>query len=157
MSTQQDLLLDSALRDWVLLPILAVMILVGLLRHNVSVLLAPTPMVMEPKAVREQKALARANILRTNGHHIPRFAFESKKRYLVDAFKGDAYLKDPDAKGKPAPNPMTDPAGMESMMNMMKGSMATMVPQMGLMAWINFFFSGFILRKSILPSSARGL
>lgn len=147
MTSQQELLLDSALRNWVLLPILLVMILVGLLRHNITILLVSTPKPLDHKAIREQRALARANILRSNGHHIPEFAFEAKKKYLVEAFNTDAFLKDPESKGKPAPNPMTDPAGMDNMMNMMKGNMATMVPQMGLMAWINFFFSGFILCK----------
>lgn len=147
MASDQALLLDSALRDWVLLPILLVMILVGLLRHNISILLASTPKAMDHRSIREQKALIRGNILRSNGQHIPAFAFEAKKRYLVEAFAADAYLKDPESKGKPPANPMTDPAGMETMMNMMKGNMATMVPQMALMAWINFFFSGFILRE----------
>lgn len=146
MATHQDLLLDSALRDWVLLPILLVMILVGLLRHNVSMLLASSPKPLDHKSVREQKALMRSNVLRGNNQHIPAFAFEMKKKFLIDAFSADVYLKDPESKGKPPVNPMTDPAGMETMMNMMKGNMATMVPQMGLMAWINFFFSGFILR-----------
>lgn len=145
-AAEQELLLDSALRNWVLIPILIVMILVGLLRHNITQLLATTPKPLEAKAIREQKALGRAQTLRANGHHIPADAFAARKKYLIDAFKADVFLKDPDSKGKPAPNPMSDPAGMDNMMNMMKGSMATMVPQMGLMAWINFFFSGFILR-----------
>lgn len=148
MSTQQDLLLDSALRNWVLLPILAVMILVGLLRHNVTIMMTSSTAQISAKAIREQRALVRSTTLRTHGHHLPAFAFEAKRRFLVDAFKRDIYLKDPESKGAPAPNPMTDPAGMENMMNMLKGNMATMVPQMGLMAWINFFFSGFILRTS---------
>lgn len=149
MGANQDLLLDSALRDWVLLPILVVMILVGLLRHNISILLASTPKPLDLRAIREQKALIRANILRSNGQHIPTFAFEAKKKYLVEAFAADVYLKDPETKGKPPVNPMSDPAGMETMMDMMKGNMAMMVPQMVLMAWINFFFSGFILRKML--------
>ena len=147
LDQQQTLLLDSALRNWVLIPIFIVMLLVGVLRHNVSILLAAGHTVLDLKAIREQRALTRSTLLRANGIHIPPSAFEARKRFLLDAFGQDAFLKDPSSKGKTPPNPMTDPAGMENMMGMMKSSMATMVPQMGLMAWINFFFSGFILRK----------
>lgn len=157
VADQQELLLDSALRNWVLLPILVVMILVGLLRHNISILLVSTPAQLDTKAIREQRALLRSNVLRSNAGDIPPQAFEMKRRYLIDAFAADKYLKDPSMKGQAPPNPMTDPAGMDSMINMLKGSMATMVPQMGLMAWINFFFSGFILCRiyhAILPQTA---
>lgn len=57
------------------------------------------------------------------------------------------FLKDPENRGKPAGNPMTDPAGMDAMMGMMKGQMAMMIPQTLIMSWINAFFSGYIVRK----------
>jgi hypothetical protein len=146
---EQTLLLDSSLRNWVLLPILLVMVLVGLLRHYVSILLQATPKPQDPRAVREQGALARASLLRASGHHLPAEAFLQRQAFLIDAFGRDVYLKDPSAKGRPAANPMTDPSAMDGMMNMMKGNMANMVPQMGLMYWVNFFFSGFVLRKPL--------
>lgn len=43
------------------------------------------------------------------------------------------------------PNPMGDPAQMDVMMEGMKKNMAMMVPQMVMMGWVNYFFSGFIL------------
>ncbi|ORY81885.1 integral membrane protein DUF106-domain-containing protein [Protomyces lactucae-debilis] len=153
--SEQVLLLDSSLRNWALLPILLVMILVGLLRHNVTILLQSTPKPLDTKAVREQRALSRAALLRANGHHLPSDAFAARRSFLIDAFTKDAYLKDPSAKGRPAANPMTDPSAMDGMMNMMKGNMANMVPQMGLMAWINFFFSGFVLLKLPFPLTLR--
>ena len=64
---------------------------------------------------------------------------------MVQAFKSGAFLKDPDSKGQAPPNPMTDPAGMEAMMGMMKGNMAMMIPQTLIMGWINAFFSGFVI------------
>lgn len=42
---------------------------------------------------------------------------------------------------------MTDPAGMDQMMNMLKGNMAMMVPQTLIMGWINAFFSGFVISE----------
>ena len=58
------------------------------------------------------------------------------------------FLKDPENRGKPAGNPMTDPAAMEGMMGMMKGNMAMMIPQTLIMSWINAFFAGFVISTS---------
>ena len=53
-STDTTLFADSALRTWVLLPIVLVMILVGLLRHYVTQLIDTPPKPQPLKAVREQ-------------------------------------------------------------------------------------------------------
>jgi len=92
--------------------------------------------------------------LRTNADAISPSSFQSRKVFLVNAFQNGAFLADPDAKGKPRPNPMTDPAMMEGMMGMMKGQVAMMVPQTLIMGWINAFFSGFVIStlSYILPS-----
>lgn len=50
----QSLFLDPALRDWVLLPIFIVMIMVGVLRHYATILLRSDPKTEDLKAVREQ-------------------------------------------------------------------------------------------------------
>lgn len=67
---------------------------------------------------------------------------------MISAYKEGSFLKDPQNRGKPAPNPMTDPAAMEGMMGMMKGNMAMMVPQTLIMTWINAFFAGFVISTS---------
>ena len=67
---------------------------------------------------------------------------------MVSAFQEGKFLADPEARGKPRPNPMSDPAAMEGMMGMMKGNMAMMIPQTLIMGWINAFFSGFVISKS---------
>jgi len=53
----QSLFLDPALRDWVLLPIFIVMIMVGILRHYATLLLQSSPKLESLKAVREQSTL----------------------------------------------------------------------------------------------------
>jgi len=50
----QSLFLDPALRDWVLIPIFIVMIMVGVLRHYATILLRSDPQTESLKAVREQ-------------------------------------------------------------------------------------------------------
>jgi ER membrane protein complex subunit 3 len=65
---------------------------------------------------------------------------------MQTAFQKGEYLKDPENRGQPPANPLTDPGGMDQMMNMMKGNMVMFIPQTVIMGWINFFFSGFVLR-----------
>jgi len=92
-----------------------------------------------------RRSFVRGINLRTNGNQIPASSFTARKNYLVQAFQNGTFLKEPDMKGKPPANPMTDPAGMDQMMNMLKGNMMMMVPQTVIMGWINAFFSGFII------------
>jgi hypothetical protein len=92
--------------------------------------------------------------LRVNASAISPTAFRVRKeRFSADAEKG-AFLAEPENRGKPPPNPMTDPAMMEGMMGMMKGNVAMMVSQSLIMGWINAFFSGFVI--STYPSASFG-
>ena len=93
--------------------------------------------------------------LRSNAGVLSPAAFQARKDHLVAAFQSGAFLKDPDTKGNPPANPMTDPAGMEAMMGMMKGNMAMMIPQTLIMGWINAFFSGFVIMKLPFPLTVR--
>jgi ER membrane protein complex subunit 3 len=87
--------------------------------------------------------------LRNNGSAVlSPAAFEARKSYLVNGYKNGSFLKSgPEGRGQAAPNPMTDPAAMDGMMNMMKGNMAMMIPQTLIMSWINAFFAGFVIRR----------
>jgi len=93
-----------------------------------------------------RRAIQRSQLLRANANHIPRSSFDNRKRFMQVAFQKGEYLKDPENRGKGPANPLTDPGGMDQMMNMMKGNMVMFIPQTVIMAWINFFFSGFVLR-----------
>lgn len=46
----------TAIRDWVLIPIMIVMVLVGVVRHQVTVLLNGTPKKADLKSARETYA-----------------------------------------------------------------------------------------------------
>jgi len=141
MSESQTMYLDTAIRDWVLLPIMVVMVLVGILRHYFTILMNSPPKT-NAKAIRETAALAKSARLRGNGNHITEQGFAARKSFLSDAFAKGTYLKAPAAGNQP-PNPM-DPAGMEMMMDMMKKNMAMIVPQTLIMNWVIYFFSGFV-------------
>ncbi|KAF7332136.1 ER membrane protein complex subunit 3 [Mycena kentingensis (nom. inval.)] len=157
MAGPPSLFLDPQIRDWVLFPITLVMILVGILRHYVVILLQSPPKTLPREAIREQRALARSQVLRLTSAHspIPPSYYKAISRHLYDAFEAGTYLKDgPPREGetpKAPPNPMTDPAAMDGMMAGMKTQMVMMVPQMVIMGWINFFFQGFVLIKLPFP------
>lgn len=97
---------------------------------------------------RERHALLRGVNLRNHAYAVlDRESFENRKNYLISGFRSGAFLKDPNNRGQPPANPMTDPGGMDAMMGMVKGNMMMMIPQTLIMSWINAFFSGFVIRK----------
>ncbi|KAF2099575.1 transmembrane protein [Rhizodiscina lignyota] len=142
---------DPALFYWILVPITVVMILTGILRHYAMTLLQTTPKKQTLGQIRQQRSLMRGVNLRINANQLSKSSFEGRKAFLVEAFKNGAFLADPEGRGKPRPNPMTDPAMMEGMMGAMKGNVAMMVPQTLIMGWINAFFSGFVIMKLPFP------
>ena len=62
--TSQTLLLDSQIRDWVVLPLLVIMICAGLLRSHVGRLLRPSPKPIPNIDARARSSLARVSRLR---------------------------------------------------------------------------------------------
>ena len=111
---------------------------------------APVPPLTRQWLTVHRRSLLRGINLRNNASVLSPASFLARKSYIVSAYQSGAFLKDPDSKGKPAANPMTDPAGMEAMMGMMKGNMAMMIPQTLIMGWINAFFSGFVISALFL-------
>eukprot|EP01135_Chromosphaera_perkinsii_P002038 Nk52_evm85s215 gene=Nk52_evmTU85s215 len=144
-----DLILDTAIRDLVLIPIFVVMFLVGILRHNITVI-----MQAEKKKTKEQmmdaQVLLRSRMLRSNSAFIPARGFYSRKQYFNNKDSGMLVVTGKDRGG--APNPMSDPSMMT---DMMKGNMGFMVPQMLIMGWINYFFSGFLTTRVPFPLTVR--
>ncbi|TPX63197.1 hypothetical protein CcCBS67573_g08735 [Chytriomyces confervae] len=134
--------LDPSIRDWVLMPIIAAMILVGILRHCATQLINTIP--KSPlKDIRQGRTLTRSRQLRFT-IDIPEHVFETRCQFLMDAFEKNECLKNPDA-ATGTPNPMQDPAAMNNTVEGRKHNMLMFVPQTIIMTWTTFFFSGFIL------------
>jgi hypothetical protein len=123
------------------------MILTGILRHYAMTLLQTTPKKQPLPQIRQQRSLVRGINLRQNANVLSPASFQARKAYMVSAYQEGKFLADPESRGKPRPNPMSDPAAMEGMMGMMKGNMAMMIPQTLIMGWINAFFSGFVISE----------
>ncbi|KAK4981715.1 hypothetical protein LTR66_009768 [Elasticomyces elasticus] len=128
-----------------------IQILTGILRHYLSTLLQTTPKPQPLAQIRQHRSLLRGANLRQNCAQISPSSFAARRSYLIQAYKDGLFLAEPNARGKPRANPMTDPAMMEGMMGMMKGNVAMMVPQSLIMGWINAFFSGYVIMKLPFP------
>lgn len=107
------------------------------------------PKRLDRRAMREQRSMLRGINVRSNFHVLSPRSFKARREALTTAYEGGAYLKDPERRGQPASNPMTDPNAMDGMMGMMKNNMAMIIPNTLIMSWINAFFSGFVI--SMLP------
>ncbi|KAI0243656.1 hypothetical protein L0F63_002958 [Massospora cicadina] len=153
------MVLDPAIRDWVLVPIMVVMVLVGVLRHQVTSLLTATPPRPTLKGLREAQALARCSLLLSHGDHLIYSKFNARRETILEDIESGAFLKsgpkNAEGFGGGQGNPLTDPAMMEQMMGGMKKNIAMIVPQTIIMAWINFFFSGFVLIRLPFPLTLR--
>ncbi len=64
-----ELQLDPMIRDWVLIPVVVVMVLVGILRDKVTRLLR-SHTAGKVESVREQQILKRSQLLRSNYKYI---------------------------------------------------------------------------------------
>jgi hypothetical protein len=144
MAGDHKILLDPAIRDWVLIPIMVIMFLMGLLRNNVTKLLRKDVMPTREK-VKQNNQLMRARRLRANAHFIPFAAFQERKKFFCEKEKGILMQK------MDAPNPMAQMQDPSMMMNMMQGNFAMMVPQMAMMGVVNYFFQGFVIGKVPFP------
>uniref|UniRef100_A0A3Q4M123 ER membrane protein complex subunit 3 n=1 Tax=Neolamprologus brichardi TaxID=32507 RepID=A0A3Q4M123_NEOBR len=106
---EPELLLDSNIRLWVVLPIVFITFLVGVIRHYVSILLQS-----DKKLTLEQvsdrcggktiQVLIRSRILRENGKYIPKQSFLMRKFYFNN--QEDGFFKKTKRKVVP-PSPMT--------------------------------------------------
>ncbi|KAG7541893.1 Integral membrane protein EMC3/TMCO1-like [Arabidopsis thaliana x Arabidopsis arenosa] len=77
----EDLVLDTAIRDWILIPLSVVMVLIGILRYFVSKLMrsSPTP---DSKMVKEGQVVIRATNLKAGANFIPPKSFRARRFYF---------------------------------------------------------------------------
>ena len=136
-----SLLLSSSIRDWVLLPVVLVVFVTSLLRHHMTLLLRAAP-AADARAAHSTALLRHAALLRSNANALPPRAFAARRRALAAADGALAALAA--AKPNALANPALDPSHMTGMLT---NNMAMVVPQIALMSWVSFFFSGFVLRK----------
>ncbi|GAB4830764.1 hypothetical protein Ancab_004797 [Ancistrocladus abbreviatus] len=165
----EDLVLDKAIRDWVLIPLSVVMVLIGVLRYFVSKLMRSfqTP---DPKIVKEGQVILRARNLKSAANFIPPRSFRARRIYfcnevsllLAQILSGfdavllkleNGLLHVPKGQAQNAQAQMFSDPNMA--MDMMKKNLSMIIPQTLTFAWVNFFFSGFVAAKIPFPLTQR--
>ncbi len=145
MRHDEYLLLDSSIRDWVVFPIIIMLIFVGIGRNYVQQLIKSEPKIKEKdlEEIRHKQTLMKAGALRTNGNFLCEEAFNTRKSFLIRKKTGLLREKVP-----AATNPMSNPMGM---VDMMKGNITFMLPNIAMMTFVGYFFSGFVCLKVPFP------
>ncbi|XP_068997892.1 ER membrane protein complex subunit 3-like [Embiotoca jacksoni] len=143
-----ELLLDSSIRLWVVLPIVFITFLVGIIRHYVTQLLHSDKKV-ELETLSDSQVLLRSRILRENGKYIPRQSFVMRKHFFNNI--ETSFFKKVKRKVVPK-NPMTDSSMLT---DMMKGNLTNVLPMIVIGGWINWAFSGFVIMKVSFPLTLR--
>jgi len=146
--SEPELLLDSSIRTWVVLPIVFITFVFGIIRHYLSLLMASESLVTLDQ-VRDGQALLKSRNLRENGKYIPKQAFLARKDFLLR--KEGTITKGKEKVGQTR-NPMTDP---NMMTDMIKGNLLNVLPMIVIGGWIQWTFSGFVTTKVPFPLTIR--
>jgi len=142
---QEHLLLDPAIRDWVVIPMVVLLVIVGMGRHYVQALIKTEPVITASSLdeLRHKQVLMQAGRLRAHGMYLNENAFNRRRANLIRKKTGLLREKVPGAA-----NPMSNPMAM---VDMMKGNIVFMLPNFAMMAFVGYFFSGFIVLKIPFP------
>jgi len=160
-SQEALLLLDSNIRDWVVLPLLLIMIAAGMLRQYLSIHLRTkhTPMHKHDGQARGQ--CQRASRIRSGaGAYLTGLKWEARRRYFVDFLQQEMNRleaekeeerkqKEKEVEANPQSADLVNP--MAAMMDGVKGNMVFMVQNMVMMQGISYFFQGYVLLKVPFP------
>lgn len=160
-SKSQIIMLDSSIRDWVVLPLLLIMVFAGLIRHYLSILLRSSDVKKVPQTEhRPKNALGRASRLRSGAASYLSFEkWEARRQYFCGTGDDDSgYLKEESiwieeeeenaSKKADADDGMPDPMAM---MGPLKGQFAFMIQNMVMMQSIGYFFNGYVLVRVPIP------
>lgn len=82
-----ELLLDSKIRFWVFLPLMAITFLVGIIKHYLLVFMQ-NDKVVDKQQIIDSQALIRSRLIRENGRFIPKESFQMRKFYFCNEETG---------------------------------------------------------------------
>ena len=145
-----EIVLDTRIRDWVLIPIFIIMVFFTMLREIGGRLMNATPK-GDLKSAQETSRLQRAQIVRQCATWVPEASFQRRRAFYTDKTKG--VFTQPVTKVEKDPvAALSDPA---MMMQQQKSMLTVMLPQMVMMGIISYFFSGFVMVKIPMPLSLK--
>ncbi|CAI7832750.1 unnamed protein product, partial [Closterium sp. NIES-53] len=119
-----NLVLDPQIREWVLVPLTVVMILIGVLRHFVAKLMRSDAKI-DVKAIKEGQLVIRARNLRGAGGFIPSRSFAQRRHLFCNEENGLLHVPKGQG-GNPQAAMFSDP---NVAMDMMKKNLSMIIPQ----------------------------
>ncbi|KYR00591.1 transmembrane protein [Tieghemostelium lacteum] len=146
----QDIVLDTAIRNWVVIPILFVLFIVSALKLNFSrILQIKSNKKQDVQKLMEIQTLTRAKKLSQYYNRIPLQSFLMRKYYFTNKETGVLQVIEKADDNSPmnmmfSNSMLSDSSGVT---DMLKGNVVHMLPQIAMMTWVNHFFSGFVACK----------
>jgi len=140
-----DLVLDPSIRNFVLIPILIVVIAKTFLTTNLMEIMKKVPPKSKKDKLMHNNVLSRSGRLRTNCNWLPEDSFERRRAQFLTQ-----QLKDINIEEAPAEQSVQD---MSNMLGMMQGNTVSMFSHIGFMFWVNTFFTGFLIIRLPFPVS----
>lgn len=150
-----ELLLDPEIKVWVLFPILAVMILVGIARHFSILIVQPTPPQANLKELREQAYLEYGSNLCNNAFNLTPEGYSKRAVPLVAEFRAGTFLANPNQPPPSAVPSFTDPQSSQALIGGIRNQVLNYVPQTLTMQWISAFFGEFLVMKLPFPLTTK--
>ena len=142
--------LDPQIRMYVLIPITVAMFFVGVIRHNVSKMFQSSVKKIEYDGLREAQAVVRATRISQNCGYLTTKGFEKRREYFCDEKIG--VFSQESKKSNVQQQMLSDPSMLSEMLTK---NLNMIVPNMLTMAWVNFFFTGFVVGKVPFPLTQR--
>ncbi|KAF4736250.1 ER membrane complex subunit 3 [Perkinsus olseni] len=143
------ILLDPLIRDFVLIPIVVVVIMSNIIRMNLMQILGRATPKADPDEVKKQKLFTRAKLLKANGHFLTDKAFQAKKALYLKKDQGLLWQVPPQ---KNAMDAMMQAQSDPSMATgMMKNQFMFLGIHGTLGYWVSHLFSGFLVAKTPFP------
>ena len=153
--TSHDALLhlDPQIRLYVLLPITIAMFFVGVIRHNVSKIFgqgSSSGKKIDHDGLKEAQAVVRATRIAQNCGYLSEKGFEKRREYFCNETVG--VFSQESKKSNVQQQMLSDPSMLSEMLTK---NLNMIVPNMLTMAWVNFFFTGFVVGKVPFPLTQR--
>jgi hypothetical protein len=142
--------LDPQIRLFVLVPITVAMFFVGVIRHNVSKVFQGVGKKIDYDGLREAQAVVRATRISQNCGYLSEKGFEKRREYFCNDTTG--VFSQESKKSNMQQQMLSDPSMLSEMLTK---NLNMIVPNMLTMAWVNFFFTGFVVGKVPFPLTQR--
>ncbi|KAK9680866.1 Integral membrane protein EMC3/TMCO1-like [Popillia japonica] len=142
-----DLIVDPQIRVWVFLPIIIITFTLTIIKHYVTYLIS-SPKQVEMEQIADGAMILRGQLLRNNGHYIPKEGFTMRKHHFTNEKFG--WLLSP--RSNVTPNLFTDPTKVT---DMMKNNVVNILPMFAIGGWIVWMFSGFLIARVPFPLTIR--